>query len=578
MVFTPPSYVPQLPDIPDSITIEEFLRDEKHGRLLPLAKSRNPYTCGLTGKTYTAVQVAERTDLLARAIGKRLGFNLHEETEWERVVAIYSVNAIDYLPFTHAIHRLSGIVTPASAAYSAQELEHQLRTSGAKAVFTCTPLLDNALKAADAVGIPRDRIFIVPVSGFDNPAPYVTIDDLVAEGSKLPPLKPLHWIKGQGARQTAYLCYSSGTSGMPKAVMISHANVIANVLQVFHFESIPRKQISVETQNYLGVLPFSHIYALVLVCTLGQFRGDQAIVLPKYNFDDLLGATQRFGIEQLFVVPPMLIHVISNPDKVAKYNLSSVRFVYCGAAPLGPEVVDSLLKMFPKWRIGQGYGMTECSPTVCTTSELDVLSGSSGSLLPGKRAKLIDLEGKEVTTYDTPGELLVQSPAVVLGYLNNEKANAETFLHHEDGRWLRTGDEVIIRKSAQGHEHIIVVDRIKELIKTKGHQVAPAELEAHLLSHPYVSDCAVIPVHDTYAGEVPKAYVVKSDTECSGKSDKDIEAAVQKHVKEHKAKHKWLAGGIEFIDAIPKSPSGKILRRLLRDKEKKARQANGAKL
>lgn len=122
---------------------------------------------------------------------------------------------IDYLPFTHAIHRLSGIVTPASAAYSAQELEHQLRTSGAKAVFTCTPLLDNALKAADAVGIPRDRIFIVPVSGFDNPAPYVTIDDLVAEGSNLPPLKPLHWIKGQGARQTAYLCYSSGTSGMP---------------------------------------------------------------------------------------------------------------------------------------------------------------------------------------------------------------------------------------------------------------------------------------------------------------------------------------------------------------------------
>lgn len=122
---------------------------------------------------------------------------------------------IDYLPFTHAIHRLSGIVTPASAAYSTQELEHQLRTSGAKAVFTCTPLLDNALKAADAVGLSRDRIFIVPVSGFDNPPSYLAIDDLVAEGRGLPPLKPLQWIKGQGARQTAYLCYSSGTSGMP---------------------------------------------------------------------------------------------------------------------------------------------------------------------------------------------------------------------------------------------------------------------------------------------------------------------------------------------------------------------------
>ncbi|KAL7917959.1 hypothetical protein ACQKWADRAFT_305462 [Trichoderma austrokoningii] len=576
MVFTPPSYLAQLPDIPDSITIEEFLRDEQHGRR-PLAKSRNPYTCGLTGRTYTAAEVAKRTELLARAIGTRLGFNPSEDTEWERVVAIYSVNSIDYIPLTHAIHRLSGIVTPASAAYSTQELEHQLRTSGSKAVFTCAPLLDNALQAADAVGIPRDRIFIVPVSGVENPAAYVTVDDLVAEGKSLPPLKPLRWIKGQGARQAAYLCYSSGTSGMPKAVMISHANVIANVLQVFHFESVPRAQSSVDTQNYLAVLPFSHIYALVLVCTVGQYRGDQGIVLPRYNFDHLLGATQRFSIQQLFVVPPMLIHVIGNADKVAKYNLDSVRFVYCGAAPLGPEVADALLKMFPKWRIGQGYGMTECSPTVCTTNEMDVLSGSSGSLLPGSRAKLIDLEGREVTTYGTPGELLVQSPSVVLGYLNNEKANAETFLHHEDGRWLRTGDEVIVQKSPQGHEHIIVVDRIKELIKTKGHQVAPAELEAHLLSHPYVSDCAVIPVPDTYAGEVPKAYVVKSDSECKGKSDKHVDATIQEHVKEHKAKHKWLVGGVEFIDAIPKSPSGKILRRLLRDKEK-ARQANGAKL
>lgn len=127
---------------------------------------------------------------------------------------------IDYLPLTHAIHRLSGIVTPASAAYSTQELEHQLRTSGSKAVFTCAPLLDNALQAADAVGIPRDRIFIVPISGADNPASYVTIDDLVAEGKKLPPLKPLQWVKGQGARQAAYLCYSSGTSGMPVSKMI----------------------------------------------------------------------------------------------------------------------------------------------------------------------------------------------------------------------------------------------------------------------------------------------------------------------------------------------------------------------
>ncbi|KAL7808139.1 hypothetical protein V8C44DRAFT_336586 [Trichoderma aethiopicum] len=576
MVFTPPSYLPPLPELPDSITIEEFIRNEQYGRY-PLARARNPYTCGITGTTYTAAQVAERTDCMARAISKRLGFNPHEESEWERVVAIYSVNTIDYLPFTHAVHRLSGIVTPASAAYSVQELEHQLRTSGAKAVFTCAPLLDNALKAAAAVGIPKDRIFILQAAGFDNPPSYVTIDDLVAEGKQLPPLKPLRWVKGQGARQTAYLCYSSGTSGLPKAVMVSHRNVIANVLQVFLLDSVPRKALGIETQVALGVLPYSHIYALVLVTTLGQYRGDEVIVLPRYNFHQLLDAVQRFKIEQLFVVPPMLIQIIGNRDKATKYNLDSVRYVYSGAAPLGSEVVEELKGMYPKWRIGQGYGMTECSPTVCSTNELDVLFGSSGSLLPGKKAKLIDMEGKEVTEYDTPGELLIQSPSVVLGYLNNEKANAETFVHHDDGRWLRTGDEIVIRKSAQGHEHLIVVDRIKELIKTKGHQVAPAELEAHLLSHPYVSDCAVIPVPDSYAGEVPKAFVTKA-ADCAGKADKDIEAAIHKHVQDHKAKHKWLAGGLEFIDAIPKSPSGKILRRLLRDREKKARQAKGGKL
>ncbi|KAL7938354.1 hypothetical protein V8C35DRAFT_291780 [Trichoderma chlorosporum] len=577
MVFTPPSYLPPLPEIPDSITIEEFIRNEQHGRA-PLAKSRNPYTCGITGTTYDAAQVAERTDCMARAISKRLGLNPHEGTEWERVVALYSVNTIDYIPFVHAIHRLSGIVTPASAAYSTQELEHQLRTSGAKAVVTCTPLLDNALKAATAAGIPKDRIFILRAAGFDNPPSYVTIDDLVDEGKALPPLKPLNWIKGQGARQTAYLCYSSGTSGLPKAVMVSHYNVIANILQVCSLESVPRKELGIESQVSLGVLPFSHVYGLILISTVGQYRGDEVVVLPKYNLHELLDAVQRFKIEQLFVVPPMLIQIIGNPDKTAEYNLESVRFVYCGAAPLGPEVVGALTKMFPKWHIGQGYGMTECSPTASSTNELDVLFGSSGSLLQGKKAKLIDVQGKEVTEYDTPGELLIQSPSIALGYLNNEKANAETFVHHEDGRWLRTGDEVIVRKSAQGHEHIIVVDRIKELIKTKGHQVAPAELEAHLLSHPYVFDCAIIPVPDSYAGEVPKAYVAKSASDCANKSDEEIEAAIHKHVKDHKAKHKWLAGGIEFIDAIPKSPSGKILRRLLRDKEKKERQAKEAKL
>lgn len=203
--------------------------------------------------------------------------------------------------------------------------------------------------------------------------------------------------------------------------------------------------------------------------------------------------------------------------------------------------------------------------------------GSSGSLIPGCIAKIIDADGNEVTEHDKRGEMLVQSPSVVLGYLHNEKANAETFVHHADGRWLRTGDEVLVRRSPAGNEHFFIVDRIKELIKCKGHQVAPAELEAHLLAHPHVDDCTVIPVPDDRAGEVPKAFVVKAPA-AAGIPDGDLAAAIAKHVEDHKANHKWLRGGVEFIDVIPKSPSGKILRRFLRDKEKEKRREQGAKL
>lgn len=177
---------------------------------------------------------------------------------------------------------MSGIVTPASAAYSSQELEHQLRSSGANALFTCVPLLENSLAAAKAVGLPNDRIFLLPLPGFEQKAPFKTVDDLIAEGKDAPDLKPLNWTKGQGARQVAFLCYSSGTSGLPvswaslyilnssanlmqKAVEISHRNVIANTLQLTVYDGIGRKAAGVDTQVALGLLPLSHIYGLVPV-------------------------------------------------------------------------------------------------------------------------------------------------------------------------------------------------------------------------------------------------------------------------------------------------------------------------
>ncbi|KAI1114196.1 hypothetical protein F5Y14DRAFT_451375 [Nemania sp. NC0429] len=580
MVFTPPAWVPQLPfDPPDSIPLYEFVGNERYGRM-PFNKSQNPFTCGLTGKTYTHAEMRERQELLARSLSKRMGWQPNEDTPWDKVVGLYSPNTIDYLMSTYAVHRLSGIVTPANAMYSAAELEHQLKSSGSKVLFTAPSLLDSALKATRASGIPDERVFLLDVPGQVPDPRFKTLDDLIAEGRSLPELEALRWTKGQGARQVAYLCYSSGTSGLPKAVMIAHRNIIANIMQIRWHEDGSRRQNGIETQTQVGLLPMSHIYALVVVVNTGAYRGDGSIVLPRFELKTFLESIQRFKINFMHLVPPIIIQLLRNQELCAKHDLSSVRFIYTGAAPLGAETHEEVLRAFPGIMLGQGYGMTETSTVVVSTAEHDVVVGTSGSLLPGVRARLLDEDGRDIVEYGRRGELLLQSPSVTLGYLHNERATSETFVFDGDGgRWIRTGDVAVVSLSPAGHEHFAVVDRLKELIKVKGHQVAPAELEAHLLTHPSVGDCAVIPVPDERAGEVPKAFVVKSaSAAASGRPDAEVARDIAAHVEAHKARYKWLKGGVEFIDAIPKSPSGKILRRLLRDKEREARRAQGAKL
>ncbi len=350
--------------------------------------------------------------------------------------------------------------------------------------------------------------------------------------------------------------------------MISHRNVISNVLQIGLYEKKARdaRPQSEQTEVCLGLLPLSHIYGLVVIAQASTYRGDAVIILPKFELHSYLNAIQTYKIRTLYLVtsltihsgayangiqvPPIIIQMCKNQGPISKYDMSSVGAIFTGAAPLGAETAEELQKIYPSWKIRQGYGLTETCTVVCSTPEDDVFFGSSGSLLPGYKVKLMSPEGVEITEYDQPGELVAQSPSVVLGYLNNKKANLETFLEDTDGkgRWMRTGDEAVIRKSPKGMEHVFIVDRIKELIKVKGLQVAPAELEAHLLTHPAVADCAVIPVPDDRAGEVPKAFVVKSSSVGLEDNDRLIAREIAKHVENHKARHKWLKGGVEFID------------------------------
>lgn len=225
-------------------------------------------------------------------------------------------------------------------------------------------------------------------------------------------------------------------------------------------------------------------------------------------------------------------------------------------------------------RFPHQLGMTESCTVVCYTSSIDIWHGSSGCIIQDIKCRIVNAQGKDVGEGEA-GELLVSGDNVVLGYLNNQKANDETFIVEGGERWLKTGDEAVVKRSPKGNQHVFIIDRLKELIKISGFQVAPAELEGHLLNHPKVADTCVIPVPNEQTGELPKAFVVlKPGVEATEATQKEL----MKWVEDHKSRHKRLGGGVEFIDVIPKSPSGKILRRLLRDKERERRRQQGARL
>lgn len=389
-----------------------------------------------------------------------------------------------------AVHRLNGISSPANAMYSAEELTHQLTTSRCKALFTVPSLLPVALEAAEAAGIPRARVYLcdMPAEPAQNVSTeFKTLAQLIERGRDLPELEPIRWEQGQAKRQTAYLCYSSGTSGLPvseyrkarsgmrisnqivqKAVMISHFNIIANIIQLSLFDKADRDHLSPRHRDVgLGLLPQSHIYSLIIICHASTYRGDSVVVLPRFDLMTYLRTIERYRINTLYLVPPIVISMINNLGAMQRFDLGSVNRVWVGAAPLGLEATNALLAGYPGWKITLGYGMTETCVVVTSGTPRDIVVGSSGWLLPGFEILLVDAEGNRVTKFNEPGEVWVKSPSVVLGYLNNDVANQDTFVTLPEGRFIKTGDVGEMRKEPSGNEHLWIVDRIKELIKVK---------------------------------------------------------------------------------------------------------------
>ncbi|HEX6622341.1 MAG TPA: AMP-binding protein, partial [Pyrinomonadaceae bacterium] len=339
---------------------------------------------------------------------------------------------------------------------------------------------------------------------------------------------------------------------------LTHRNIVANLCQ------FKGAGFDWADDTLLCVLPMFHIYGLVAVLNYGLYCGATIITLPRFDLEQALGVMQDYKVSIAHLVPPVVLALAKHPV-VERYDLSSVKTVFSGAAPLGEQLSRACCERLG-CRIIQGYGMTETSPATHLTSHEHSKHGSVGLPVPYTECRIVCLEtGVELGT-GAAGEICIRGPQVMKGYLGRPEATAETI--DEEG-WLRTGDIGY----ADDEGFFFIVDRAKELIKYKGFQVAPAELEALLLTHPSVADAAVIPSPDEEAGEIPKAFVVLKNGASATAEDAATAEELISYVAARVAPHKKIRL-LEFVEQIPKSPSGKILRRTLVQKERERRAGN----
>ena len=436
------------------------------------------------------------------------------------VLAVYMPNVPEYAVAFHGAASAGGMCTTANPLYTARELKHQLEDSGAKLLLTVPALLDVAREAAEGTAV-EEVLLELPTAGGE--APDVSIDPNT---------------------DLAVLPYSSGTTGLPKGVMLTHRNLVANIGQTQGGMQLDPDDV------LMGCLPFFHIYGMTVIMNLGLRTGTTIVTMPRFDLEQFLDLIEQHTVTRAFVVPPIALALAKHPA-IDGRDLSSLNMIMSGAAPLGAELSEKVAD-----RIGckvlQGYGMTETSPvTHMVPMNAEPKPGSIGTPLVNTESRLVDPEsGKDVDDGER-GEMWIRGPQVMAGYLNNAQATADTV---DPEGWLHTGDIGV--RDADGS--YAIVDRLKELIKYKGFQVAPAELEALLLTHSGVADAAVIGVPDEEAGELPKAFIVPAE---GGVDHDELMAWIAEQVSPQKKIRL-----VEEITEIPKSPSGKILRRELKDR------------
>ncbi|WP_033436594.1 4-coumarate--CoA ligase family protein [Saccharothrix sp. NRRL B-16314] len=482
---------------------------------------------GTSGASLTYRQLAGAVDRLAAALAAK-GIGKGD------VVGILSPNTPYYAVVFHGILRAGATATTINALYTADEVAHQLADAGAKMLFTVSVLLPNAAPGAEKAGV-ADVVVLDQADGYPN------LSSLLANDAPVPA------VSIDPAEDVAVLPYSSGTTGRAKGVMLTHRNLVANIVQCG-----PLLAVGPETK-ILAVLPFFHIYGMQVLMNCGLNAGATVVTLPKFDLPEFLRVIQDHRTDRVYIAPPVAVALAKHP-LVDQYDLSGIGTVFSGAAPLDEDLAAAVAKRLG-CRVSQGYGMTEMSPVshAIPDSRDDIPVGTVGVIAPNMECRFVDPATGEDVGVGERGELLCRGPNVMKGYLNNPDATAVTL---DDDGWLHTGDVAVIDAGGL----VSIVDRVKELIKYKGYQVPPAELEALLLTHPDIADAAVVGVRDEEGEEVPKAFVVLQQ-------NASLDAAgVMEFVASQVAPHKKVRV-VEFIEAIPKSASGKILRKDLRARE-----------
>ncbi|XP_043723010.1 4-coumarate--CoA ligase 2-like [Telopea speciosissima] len=501
---------------------------------LPKFRSRPCLIDSATGKTYTYADVELISRKVATGLNK-LGIQKGE------VIMLLLPNSPEFaFSFLGASFR-GAITTTANPFFKPAEIAKQAKASDAKLIITQACYFEKVKELAQ-----ENDIKVMCIDSSVPPEGCLHFSELTqSDENDMPSLDfdPINDIVA--------LPFSSGTTGLPKGVMLSHKNLITSIAQhvdgenpnlYFHSEDV-----------LLGLLPFFHIYALTVVLLGGIRVGSTILIMQKFDLVLLMELVEKYKVTVAPMVPPVVL-AISKSNEVDNYDLSSIRMVISGAAPIGKELEDAFRAKLPNAKLAQGYGMTEAGPVTMSLAfakePFDVTSGSCGSVVRNAELKIVDPETGDSLPRNQSGEICVRGTQIMKGYLNDPEGTKKTI--DKEG-WLHTGDIGYINNDGE----IFIVDRLKELIKYKGFQVAPAELEAILITHPKISDAAVVPMLDEATGEVPVAFVVRSNG--YNVTEDEIKDYISKQVVFYKRIKR-----VFFMDAIPKAPSGKILRKDLR--------------